>query len=280
MTNFAWMSDIHLDHLRNDDDVIAFCNRVQEANPNGIFITGDISNGKSIEYHLGMLERHIRIPKYFVLGNHDFWYTSIERKRKEIKELCEKFDFLKYMTTSTYVSLSKETAILGHDGWYDAQIGNAKDSNFIMNDWVLTHEFIQASGGEQYIRMMRQVKDKDALIKACQKLAKESVDHVSTQIKDATRYHKNIIILTHIPAFEESHMFKGEVGDANAQPWYTSKIMGDTVFAAANHYRNCKFTLLSGHTHGFFKKDILPNLKVIVSDAVYGSPYFYEIDIK
>jgi predicted MPP superfamily phosphohydrolase len=277
---YAWASDIHLDHLTSDDDVIAFCNNVNNFNADGIFITGDISNGKHLLYHLSLLEEHLKVPKYFVLGNHDFWYTGIDKKRNDVKLLCEKSEFLKYMTTSTYVSLTKQTAVIGHDGWYDGQHGAGIRSSFIMNDWVLTGDFIEASGGDKYVSMMHKVKDIGMITQVCQRLAKQSVDHVSKQIKDAVKYHKNVVVLTHVPAFKESHMYRGKVGDDEAQPWYTSKIMGDTLLAAASTYKDCKFTVLSGHTHGFFRKNILPNLEVIVSSAMYGSPAFHAIDIE
>lgn len=280
MGKFAWASDIHLDHLRSDDDVIRFCENVENSNCSGLFITGDISSGKKLLYHLALLEKNLKLPKYFVLGNHDFWYAKISDLRKQVKDFCDQSEFLKYMTTSTYVSLSKDTAVLGHDGWYDGKFGDALNSSFIMNDWVLTEEFLMSSGGYKYVSTTQSIKDKAGLIAVCERLAHDSVMHVSKQIKDAVKYHKEIIVLTHFPCFKESHMYRGKIGDDNAQPWYTSKIMGETLLNAAHTYKNCKFTVLSGHTHGFFRGNILPNLEVIVSEAMYGSPFYHLLDVK
>lgn len=272
MSKYAWCTDIHLDHLRDDADVVDFTKKLVETEPSGILITGDISSAKRLIYHLSIVERVAQRPTYFVLGNHDFYNGDIQTVRKAMRELTNMSQYLKYLPLTSYVALSPGTALVGHDGWYDGLYGDALNSRFLMNDWVLIQDFIQHSGGGQFVGMMHNVKDKASLISMCQRLAHEGVTHVANGIKSAARYHKSIVVMTHFPPFRESHVYQGKVGDDHAQPWFTSKMMGDMLLSAAQTYPNISFTVLAGHTHGKYDGKPAPNLQVHVGGADYGRP--------
>jgi hypothetical protein len=185
------------------------------------------------------------------------------------------------MPTTPYIILSSTTALIGHDGWYDGLNGDAKNSRFMLADWVYIKDFVKFSGGNVHMNITGGVKDQYGLIEEFQKLAKESVMHVRSSIKAAAKTFKEIIVLTHIPPFEESHMHQGEKGDRYAQPWFTSKLMGDMLLDASRSYPNVNFRVLAGHTHGSFDGQITPNLRVSVAGASYGSPCAYEtINVK
>lgn len=272
MSKYAWATDIHLDHLRSDDDLVNFATQMVALDPPGVFITGDISNAQHLVYHLSALEKLVQRPIFFVLGNHDYYNGEIEVVRKAMRELSNMSQFLKYMPLNSYVALTPNTALVGHDGWYDAFYGDADRSRFMMNDWVLTKDFVQHSGGSQYMRTMGNVKDRASLISHVRKLAHEGVMHVHNGIKSAARYHKNIVVLTHYPPFPESHVYNGKQGDSDAMPWFTSKMMGDMLLDAAKAYPNVNFTVLAGHTHGKYDGTPVANLKVHVGGADYGRP--------
>jgi predicted phosphohydrolase len=272
MAKYAWATDIHLDHLHHDAQLVDFAQSLVVTEPQGIFITGDISNAVKVVYHLSALERVVQRPVYFVLGNHDYYNGSIDDVRKAMRELSNMSQFLKYMPLSPYVILTPNTAVVGHDGWYDALNGNASGSRFLMNDWCMTKDFIQNSGGHQYMRSTGNIKDRNALISQVRKLAHDGVMHVHNGIKAAARHYKNIIVLTHYPPFVESHVHEGRVGDAEAQPWFTSKMMGDMLMDASRAFPNINFTVLAGHTHGHYDGKPAPNLQVHVGAADYGHP--------
>jgi predicted MPP superfamily phosphohydrolase len=273
MSKIAWCTDIHLDHLYgNEERLIKFAQSLVAAEPQAVAITGDISSAKEIVFHLSALERVIQRPIYFVLGNHDYYGGGIDDVRKQMKDLGNISPFLKYLPTSNYVPLTPSTAVLGHDGWYDALNGDGNRSKFMMNDWVAIRDFVPHSGGSQFMMMNRDLRDRNGLIAHARKLATEGVTHVQNSIKAATRYHRNLIILTHYPPFAESHIYNGRVGDSDAQPWFTSKMMGDMLLQAAKAYPNVNFTVLAGHTHGKYDGKPLPNLHVHVGGAEYGQP--------
>lgn len=272
MAKFAWLTDIHLDHLRSDNDLIRLGEGIKAAGVDGVFISGDISNGKQVIMHLGALERVVQRQIFFVLGNHDFYGASTEVVRKSMHELSNMSEFLKYMPLNSYIPLSPNSAVVGHDGWYDAQFGDAMNSNMMLNDWVYIQDFVESSGGQKYVQMMNGLKDKKGVIGVCQKLARASVQHMMTGIKNAARYHKNIFVISHVPPFRETHVYRGNVGDDNAAPWYTNKMFGDMLLEAARVYPNVNFTVLCGHTHGKVDKQITSNLEVHVGHSEYGAP--------
>src|SRR5262249_35847749 len=178
--------------------------------PPGIFITGDISNAQRLVYHLSVIERVAQRPVYFVLGNHDYYNGEIEPVRKSMRELTNLSQFLKYLPLSPYVALTPSTALVGHDCWYDAQLGDPLHSRFLMNDWVMTKDFVQHSGGYKFLSKMHDIRDRASLISQFQKLAHEGVQHIHNGIKAAARYHKNIVIMAHYPPFPESHLYNGK----------------------------------------------------------------------
>jgi hypothetical protein len=83
---------------------------------------------------------------------------------------------------------------------------------------------------------------------------------------------KNVIVLSHVPPFKETHVYNGKISDDYAQPWFTSKLLGDMLLDAARSYPNINFTVLAGHTHGKVEVSRLHNLHVKVAGAKYGSP--------
>jgi hypothetical protein len=91
-------------------------------------------------------------------------------------------------------------------------------------------------------------------------------------IKAAARYHTVILVATHFPPFEESHIFEGQKGDAAHQPWYTSKMMGDMLRQAAQAYPKVRFEVFAGHTHGKADLQITNNMFVHVGGAEYYQP--------
>lgn len=277
MNTYAWATDIHLDALGTDDDAImSFGKFLVKDSPHGVFLTGDLSNAKKLVYHLSLLEKACERPIYFVLGNHDFYGSSVEHIRKTMRELSNMSQYLKYMPTTQYMTLTPSTALVGHDGWYDALYGDYKASRFIMNDWIDIKEFADLNSVQRDVTgwsMEPSWTPRYPIIaKQAQAMAMEAVKHVHDGIKSAVRYHKTIIVLTHFPPFEESHIYQGKVGDPGAQPWYTSKLMGDLLKQAAVAYPKVRFEVFCGHTHGKCDLQIANNLYVHVGGAEYMQP--------
>lgn len=256
---YAWASDIHLDHV-TDDTLISFAESLIVSNPDGVILTGDISNAKKITYHLSAIEKVVQRPVFFVFGNHDFYGGSIESVRKIARDTMAMSEFLRYMSITPYTQITSSTVLVGHDCWYDALNGDPHDRRMVLNDWICISEYLG--------------KNHDEIIAYSRKLGAEGAVHIMNGIKKALALKsiKNVIVLSHVPPFKESHVFQGKIGADYAQPWFTSKLLGDMLLDAARSYPNINFTVLAGHTHG--EVDYVPrhNLRVKVAGAVYGKP--------
>lgn len=256
MARLTWCSDIHLEFL-SDVAVAAFAKQLAEVQSDGIVITGDISISKQLVYHLSIIERAANKRVFFVLGNHDYYGSSIESVRKHMHELHNISQYLKYVSELGYVPFTSTTAIVGHDGWYDAAWGDWQNSALALNDWQSIQEFVLAGGPV----------NKGAIVAESRKLAHAGVTHVMNGIKAAARYHKHIVVLTHVPPYAQLSR-----GDHDGLPWFTSKLMGDMLSNAAQSFPNIKFSVLCGHTHVAADHKPASNMTVRCAQAEYTKP--------
>mgnify|MGYP003346586285 CR=1 FL=1 len=118
----AWATDIHLDHLESDSGSLyseprfqRFLNSVKEASPNAIVITGDISIFPLLKSHLETLEKTLKIPILYVLGNHDFYGGTIQKTREIAQFLNQTTPNIRWLGGIEHARLTKNVAIVGHD---------------------------------------------------------------------------------------------------------------------------------------------------------------------
>lgn len=265
----AWFTDIHLDCVDNLRDTITRL-KLEAKSSEIVVITGDISVGTSVVQHLKQLENALNKPIYFVMGNHDYYFSNILETRKKVTEACRHYSFAKYLGSIPYIKLNNSTALIGSDGWYDGINGNVDDSEIIMNDWIKIADFSPAVRPT----VMGKSLDKGIILQIARAICKASVAHVFKGIKSTVDNFDHLIIATHFPPFVESYRKeKFESIDSELViPWYTSRMMGEMLLSAAKTYPNTQFTVLSGHTHGHFTGDILPNLHAKVGKSQYGAP--------
>lgn len=263
----TWCTDIHLDHASNEQ-LISLGEKIREAPTSGVLLTGDISDANKLVYHLSALEKVVEKPIYFVLGNHDFYNSSIDDVRKQMKKITNLSSYLRYLPLTQYQVLTKNTAVIGHDGWYDCLNGLWDQCKFEMYDWVMIKDYLHTRRKQG----IRYVFDRQKIAEVSRLLATEAVQHVHDGIKAAVRYHNNIIIATHVPPFYETHFHLGKPGEPQAHPVFTSKLMGDMLLAAGEAYPDVKFTVVAGHTHGACVKKIRKNMIAMVGGAEYRDP--------
>lgn len=262
-TNFIWGTDVHLDCLEDDNntgvEVVSWVKQnLSEKDSDTILLTGDISLGPHVIRHLKLIKDGSKKKVYFVLGNHDYWDTSIEKLRKEIVHPDLVTDGIVWLGGVDYVPFGESIALVGHDGWYDALNGDFKSSRFVMKDWFNTEEFST---------------DLRNIVSTARKLAAGAVSHIEKAcIKAIAEGRKKIIMLTHFPPFVEACFYRGKRTEVHALPWYSSRLMGEVLLALSEKYPDINFTVLCGHTHSFADVTIRPNLRVVVGSSDYGSP--------
>jgi len=262
MKKIVWLSDLHLNFLSNDG-LYDFLKIVVSHEPDLVLITGDISDSTKLISHLKILETEIKRPIYFVLGNHDFYHSSIKKVRKDISSLVFNSNNLSWLTESGIIEINSTTAIVGHDAWADGRFGNFYLSPFLLNDYFLIQEF-----------MKLEAKD---LLKMIQKLGDEGANHFRELLPEACQAYQKIFLLIHAPPFREACWHKGQLSDDKSLPHFSCKAIGDVLIEVMQMHRDCHLTVLCGHTHSDGVVKVLPNLPVHTGKAQYGKPEIQKI---
>ena len=122
-------------------------------------ITGDISDSTKLIFHLKILEAEIKRPVYFVLGNHDFYHSSIKKVYKEVSNLVSNSKNMSWLTEMGIIEINSDTAVVGHDAWADGRFENFFLSPFLLNDYFLIPEFMKL-GQKDLLKMIQNLVDK------------------------------------------------------------------------------------------------------------------------
>lgn len=237
-----------------------------EAETLAVIITGDTSEAHLLEVHLKLIREQLGLPVFFVCGNHDYWKKKMSTTRALISKMTDESD-VKWLGAIPYGKINDTTAVVGHDGWYDAYHGDWKNSNFFMNDWMHIPEF--------------HGKTREQIVDFCRSLAKVAAEHVQAGFRKAVEGgFKNIIVATHIPPFRDASVYNGRKSDETAVCWYTSQLMGDALYEVAAENPDVDVTVLAGHTHNGVSINVLPNMVVHVGHAEYYEPRFRFVGLK
>jgi predicted phosphohydrolase len=256
-----WMSDIHLNFL-NEELRLEFYMRVKEGRveEDAIVVSGDIAESHNVVKFLGEMKEVVGIPIYFVLGNHDFYGSSVKKVREEVKKLDG-------WLGQAPIELSKDTILLGVDGWGDCRNGDYENSRLTMSDWIYIDDLRKGYG-----------KGMANLKKALQKLADADARKLKRNVlKAIEKGFKNIIIVTHVPPFEDVCLNAGRKSTPDGLPFFSSQCLGTAILPIAKKFPDIDFLWLSGHTHSRAVCNPCENMVVKVAKAVYFYPQIEEI---
>lgn len=257
MKRLAWATDIHLNFL-SDPEVESFCREVTESEPHAVLLSGDIAEAQSVEKYLLALSVQIERPIYFVLGNHDFYGSSIAAVRKKIEVLSRDDPWLDWLPVSGIVELTPETALVGHDAWADGRLGKGIRSPVILNDYYCIRDLSSLSPVAHFAKLAS--------------LGDEAAAYFSAVLPKVFDRFPRLVLLTHVPPFRESCWDEGRISDDDFLPHFTCKAVGDVLREAMEARPDRDLTVLCGHTHGEGYVELLPNLRVRTGGAVYGKP--------
>ncbi|MGI0058203.1 MAG: metallophosphoesterase, partial [Nitrosotalea sp.] len=231
---YLWFTDTHLDKVM-PWTLVRFIAHIVKENPKGIFLTGDISNGFLTCQHLRLLAKFIKCPIYFILGNHDYHFSSLEKTHQRIRELCKRHHNLIWMTEAGVVHLNEEVAMIGTEGWYDAEKGNPDYLKFTF-DWFLTEDFRKLPTMEDRIEAWRKLADQSAI---------DIVDKLEKAIEQG---YKTIYVLTHFPPWKEATRDEGTAMEQFWLPYNSNIRMGKALKKAMEDHKKRYMTVLAGHT--------------------------------
>lgn len=257
-----WTSDIHLDHLPPEKGAM-FIKEMAKKEPSVVVITGDISTGDTVDKWLLYMDRVFTCPVYFVLGNHDYYHSSIEQVRQKMRYITRYSQRVRWLPEVGIVKLSNNTVLIGCDGWGDAKLGDFDHAETRMSDYLYIKELIGL--------------DRPRIKSVLHSLGAESARYLSKVLPEAMNTAQFIIIATHVPPFAEACWHQGRRGDAKWLPNYTCGALGEVIQTAAQNSMYHQFLVLCGHTHGFADVHIFPNLHIKVGEVQYGNPIIQDI---
>ena len=253
----AWMTDPHLNCLE-DGHLEAFLADLGKLRADALLVGGDVGEAASIGAYLRDLAEAFPWPVYFVLGNHDFYGSSVADVRAEVTRLAEETDNLHYLTATGPVTLAPGIALIGHDGWSDARLGDFERSYVMLNDYLLVAELAGRRGAE--------------LKEALQALGDEAAAAVRRDLAAALADHEQVWFLTHVPPFREACTYEGRVADDDWAPHFTGHAVGEALRETMAAHPDRSLTVLCGHSHGEAHFQAAPNLEVHTGGATYGDP--------
>ncbi|MFC1744403.1 metallophosphoesterase family protein [Candidatus Riflebacteria bacterium] len=262
MQRIAWLTDIHLNFLKKKG-LLDFFAELKAQSLDAIWITGDIAESANLEEFLLEMNGYLKCPLYFVLGNHDFWHSSIEIMRANMMRFCRENHGLHWLGNGAAIPLRAGTSLIGFDGINDGRFGDFFCSNIRLRDYSLIHNFKGL--------------DMEALYHNLNSFADSYATWLEEILPRLFMENDEVIILTHVPPFKESCLFKGIPANDNWLPHFTCKAVADVLLEIMRKNPEKKLIILSGHTHCDVHMDIAPNLKIKIGAAVYGKPQITEI---
>ena len=253
----AWVSDLHLNFCKAKklDEFLAL---LAAEKPEALLVGGDTGEADSIEGYLRDLARRLAVPVFFVLGNHDFYGGSVAGVRRRIEALAKGSSDLHWLSRMGPVEIAPGVGLVGHDAWADGGYGDYASSRVRLSDhWLIEDLAGLDSGGR--LRVMRT-------------LGQEAAAHLRQVLPEALGRFETVVVLTHVPPFQEATWYEGRISDPYYLPHFSCKSTGDVLLEEARRRPDRKVLVLCGHTHSPGRARLLPNLVVETGAAVYGAP--------
>ncbi len=270
MKTLAWLTDIHLDFV-TDAEINSLVKSIGDSGCDGVLIGGDIGTASTIESNLTALDHGLNLPVYFVLGNHDYYGSSIAEVRRRIAKLVRATNHLHYLSDEGIVELSANTCLIGHDGWADGRFGDYAHSSVILNDYVAITDF-QLAGGSGLSET-----DKARRLATMQFLAGQAAEHFEQLLPLVLERYSEVFVLTHVPPFLEASWHEGKISSADFLPHFASFASGDPLIRSMRKHPRKNMLVLCGHTHSEGEAKVLSNLTVLTGRAEYGLPEIQKV---
>jgi predicted MPP superfamily phosphohydrolase len=238
----TWLTDIHLNFLR-PLALQAFYDRVRAEQPDLLLVTGDIGEADSVVRFVGELAQIAKL--YFVLGNHDYYRSSVATVRGAMQRLPVPSQWLPALDP---IPLTERVVLLGVDGWGDARCGDL-ESKVELSDWTRIDDF------------KRSRNDRETRIAILQRLGGNEARALRDKLQRAPASDE-LLVLTHVPPFPEACVYDGQMSDPGWLPWFTCMATSEVLLEHAQAHPDTRIVVLCGHSHGVGAYQPLDNLEV------------------
>ena len=263
----AWLTDLHLNFVTDEDRKALLVDEIQATSADAVLIGGDTGEARSFAAYLEELAAGLRVPIYFVPGNHDYYRGSIATVRDTALSLSRRSTDFTWLPDGGVVPLGQRTALVGHGGWGDGRVGNFLASDVVLNDYLLIKELQEAHGFPEAETILTR-----PLLEQLHALGDEAAAHFRAFLPEALRDRDEVIVLTHVPPFHEASWHEGRLSDDNWSPHFVCQAVGDVLVNFMEPHPEKHMTVLCGHTHSSGQSQILHNLEVLTGEARYGEP--------
>lgn len=221
-------SDLHLDaneRFTGIDILDPIIKAFQNQDPDAVIIAGDLSGDAQRTLHyIQTFKQKLRVPIYFVPGNHDIWTQSHDAfgSKKSYQLLYEDASSLLRNPL-----IEKNTVVLGAMSWYDYSFGpkNIHKDNFSFEKKHVWNDAKFAKWGEEDERLCNRM---------LTQLEKELTNHLK----------KDIILVNHFIPYEEFITVKENEDWNFCNAYMGSAHLGELI----DRHPNIK-TVIFGHTH-------------------------------
>ena len=258
----VWTTDIHLDHVPTPTRE-RFLGLVAAQDCDGIVISGDIAESGNVVRYLRLLADAVSVPIFFVLGNHDFYGSSIGATAQEVIRACREDDRLRYLTDMSAVPLAgfgpqDRTYLVGEDRWADATEGNFDQSYVRLNDFVQIRDFHEA--------------EQATWKKMLGRLGAVSAERLAAKLLALPEDARQVLVVTHVPPFREACWYEGRTTDDDWAPFFVCGQVGRVIRDLSQSRPQCNYSVLCGHTHHSGIANLEANLTVYTGSACYSKP--------
>lgn len=287
MKRIVWFTDVHLNHIERRD-AESFVRSVAVQRPDVAIAAGDIGESDSTIEFLLMLDRVLQIDLYFVLGNHDFYRSSIETVREEIRLFSRRHSRVHWLSDAGVVEMTPTVGLIGVESWADGGNGDYAGSEILLADYFLIRELmcifpdteptnpaleIFSPDHEQWLYSESARRKRLPLLRD---LGLEGARYVRNLLPGALDRYEHVIFVTHVPPFPEACFHRGAQLDDQWLPHFSCRAVGEALHDVMRYYPDRRLTVLCGHTHGASHIRVAPNIDVITGGAEYGRPEVQE----
>jgi len=254
----ALLTDLHLDRADNEAK-----NRLWDMlagiRYDAALITGDISVAALLQNHLALISRACwPRPVYFLLGNHDYFGSSLARVNLLVEATCKRHLNLIPVGLGEIVRLTRSTAIVAHAGWYDGQAGSGARTCIDTPDRLRIDDFQSLSRREFFAKLRN--------------FGHESAKYFRLVLPSVLRKFDTVLIATHVPPFWQGVLHGGGPCDWNHQPYFSNMAAGNVIASIARYFPRRRVIVHAGHTHCQAHARLSANLEIRVAGSQPGFP--------
>lgn len=238
----------HCEHINKEYDFFVNC--------------GDIATSKEIKYILQLIGQRIRIPYYFVLGNHDYYFSEVSA----VKNLVSYLSTQKNIGRCIYGSISPGEILSSNNEYVKFVFSDSCASGLPYNRSLVVDETCIKDFKDKNPQEQLQVRNKHSV---------DGIKQLKRQLANL-RDIKEIYIFTHVPPFTECNLHHDKPSEEQYHPFFTDVLLGIYLETLERDNPDLKIKVLCGHTHNKAHY-IKGNIEVFVSHGEYGKAFINEI---